>query len=303
MSATRSERPVPRWVPADLFPFQSRFLEIADQELHYIDEGSGPTLLLLHGNPTWSFLYRRIVLALRARFRCIAVDYPGFGLSRATPAYDFRPASHACVLEAFVDALDLTDVTFMVQDWGGPIGLWVAGRRPERVHGLVIGNTWAWPIEGDRHFERFSKVMGGRFGGLAIHYLNAFVNVLIPMGVTRRRLPRRVMNAYRAPFSSKAARLPTHVFPREIRASASFLAEVEAGLDRLRALPALIVWGDRDPAFRARERERFERIFSNHQTRVLKGAGHYIQEDAPDEIAAAIIAWWDHVVPPAVGPT
>lgn len=297
MEATKRE--APGWVPRKLFPFESRFIDIGGHSIHFVDEGSGPTLLLLHGNPTWSFLYRDIIQRLRGKFRCIALDYPGFGLSRAAPGYDYSPASHARMLEAFVDALELSEVTIMVQDWGGPIGLWVAGKHPERIRALVIGNTWAWPIDGDPHFERFSKMMGGAFGGVFIRHFNAFVNVMIPTNVKRKKLPREVMTAYRAPFATKDSRLPTRIFPREIRGSSTFLAAVETGLPALASKPVLIVWGDRDIAFRQQERERFEQTFPRHRTVILEGAGHYIQEDAPDEIAEAVETWWSDAVEPS----
>lgn len=290
---------VPAWVPTDLYPFQSRFIEIDNHRVHYIDEGSGPTLLFVHGNPTWSFLYRDIVRRLRGRFRCIAVDHPGFGLSTAAAGYDYLPASHAHVLEALVESLELTDFTVMVQDWGGPIGLWVAGRHAPQVRGLVIGNTWAWPIDGDPRFERFSSIMGGSIGGFAIRHFNAFVNVMIPMNTKRKKLSAEVMAAYRGPFPTRDSRWPTRVFPREIRGSSAFLAQVEQGLAALSERPVLIVWGDRDVAFLARERERFEQTFPSHRTVPLPGSGHYIQEDAPEEIADAIELWWDEVLEPS----
>ncbi len=284
---------LPEWLPMELFPFENRFAEIDGHTIHYIDEGSGPTLLLLHGNPTWSFLYRDIVLELRDRFRCIALDYPGFGLSTPTDGYDFLPASHARVVESFVKEMKLADISIMVQDWAGPIGLWVAGRRPEDIKALIIGNTWAWPIDGDPHFERFSKIMGGPIGGFFIRHFNAFVNFLIPSGVKRKKLPKEVMNAYRSPFPTKESRLPTRIFPREIAGSPDFLTEVEAGLVNLKDTPTLILWGDKDFAFREQEKTRFESAFPKHHTVILEGAGHYIQEDAPDEISRSIMEWWD----------
>ena len=266
-------------------------IEIDGARLHYLDEGAGPPMLMLHGNPTSSFLYRHVIAGLRDRFRCVALDYPGFGGSRAPAGYDFTPRAHSRVVERFVDALGLSGLTLFVQDWGGPIGLGFAGRRPERVRRLVIGNTWAWPVNGDIHFEYFSRLMGGPIGRFLIRRYNAFVNVLIPAGVRRRKLPPDVMAAYRAPIPTPESRLPTAIFPREILASRAYLAEVEKGLDRLRDRPALIAWGTRDIAFRARERERFERKFPHHRTVILEGAGHYIQEDAPEEIVAAIRVW------------
>jgi haloalkane dehalogenase len=118
---------------------------IAGARVHYVDEGSGPTLLLLHGNPTWSFLYREIIKELRGEFRCVAVDYPGFGSSVAPTGYGFTPAEHADVVADFLTQLDLSAVTLMVQDWGGPIGFAVATRHPDRFARFVIGNTWARP--------------------------------------------------------------------------------------------------------------------------------------------------------------
>ena len=116
--------------------------------MHYVDEGEGETLLLLHGNPSWSFVYRKMILRLRENFSCVAPDYPGFGLTEAPPGYGFTPGEHSENIERFVDKLELRDMTFVVQDWGGPVGLGLAGRRPGLAKRFVIGNTWAWPLVG-----------------------------------------------------------------------------------------------------------------------------------------------------------
>ena len=284
---------VPEWVPRDLFPFESRFRNIDGHVVHYIDVGSGPILLLLHGNPTWSFVYRDMIKRLASRFRCIAPDYPGFGLSSAAPGFDYRPESHARVVERLVAALELPSFSLLVHDWGGPIGLWLAGRHADRIRALVIGNTWAWPVNGDPHFERFARLMGGGVGRFAIDRFNIFVNVLMPLSVRRRRLRREVMEAYRSPFRKRDSRKATWIFPREIIASAPFLAEVESGLPRLRHLPTLLLWGDADPAFREVERLRFQRAFTRCRVHVLEGAGHYIQEDCADEMSSAVETWWE----------
>ena len=148
-------------------------------------------------------------------------------------------------------------------------------------------------MDGDPHFERFSRLLGGTLGGVLIRTFNLFVNLMIPTGVKRRKLPRSVMRAYRGLFARRDAREPTHILPREILSSRNYLRTVEQGLARLAHLPALIIWGDRDPAFREQERRRFEQLFLRHHTVHLRGAGHFIQEDAPDEIVAAIADWWD----------
>ena len=286
-----ADRPVrPAWVPDELFPFESHYADVAGSRVHYIDEGGGPPLLLLHGNPTWSFLYREIVKGLRDRYRCIAVDHPGFGLSSPAPGYGFTPAEHADVLEQLVLRLDLGDLTMMVQDWGGPIGFAVATRHPERFAAFVIANTWAWP-KGDPGTQLFSRLLGGAIGRRLILNRNLFVERLLPAGVRRGTLPEAVMNAYRGPFPTPASRRPTAVFPREILASRPFLADIERRLPLLSGRPALIVWPTKDVAFGDRERRRWEELFADHRTVLLEGAGHYIQEDAADEIVTAIRGW------------
>jgi haloalkane dehalogenase len=132
----------PAWVDDDPFPFESRFVTIDGHTIHYVDEGSGPALLLLHGNPTWSFVYRDVIHALRDEFRCVALDYPGFGLSSPRPGYRCLPEEHTHVVTAFVDALGLSGVTLVAHDWGGPIGLATVEQRPPRSTG------WCWPTPG-----------------------------------------------------------------------------------------------------------------------------------------------------------
>lgn len=278
----------PHWLDRALFPFTSRFVDVGANRVHYIDEGTGPVLLLLHGNPTWSFLYRHIVRLLSPHFRCIALDYPGFGLSTASAGYGYTPREHSGVLEGFVDALGLHDLRIMVQDWGGPIGLGLAGRRPDLVHSLIIGNSFAWPATAG--MKGFSYVMGNPVARRLITRRNMLARWLIPAG-TNRTLTEAELAAYMGPFPTPASRLPTWIFARQIRASAGYLAEVEAGLARLRGKPALIVWGDADGAFRAADRDRFAGLFPNHRIVDLPGAKHLIQENAPEAIASAILDW------------
>lgn len=279
----------PSWLTPQLYPFRDHWLDIDGHTVHYVDEGRGPVLLLLHGNPTWSFLYRHLIRELSGSYRCVAVDYPGFGLSTARDGFGFTPREQSQVVEKLALELDLRDITLMVQDWGGPIGLGFAGRHPDRVRALVIGNSWAWPENGNPKKEGFSSLMGGPVGRFAIRNFNAFVNLLIPLG-TVRSLSHEEMRAYRGPFPTRASRMPTAIFPREIIASTDYLAEVEANLPRLAGKPALIVWGARDGGFGEPERSRFERVFPNHRTVLFENASHFIQEDEPQRIASEIRA-------------
>jgi haloalkane dehalogenase len=282
----------PPWVDDELFPFESRFVEVDGHTVHHVDEGSGPTLLMLHGAPTWSFVYRLLIEQLRGEFRCVALDYPGFGLSTAAEGYGFTPEEHAAVTASFVEALDLRGVTLVVHDWGGPIGVAVLQAHPDRVDRVVLGNTWGWPVNGDPHFELFSRVVGGPVGRELIRRLNLFVNVLLPVGHQRRELSAHELQHYRDALSTRRRRHANAVFPLSIRRSRAFLQRVQSGLPLVAARPALIVWGDSDLAFRSKERRRWQALLPQAPTVVLRGAGHFLPSDAPEEMADAIRRWW-----------
>ncbi|RSN54350.1 alpha/beta hydrolase [Amycolatopsis sp. WAC 04182] len=281
----------PSWVDDDLFPFESHFADIDGHSVHYIDEGSGPTLVFLHGNPTWSFLWRDVIRALRADFRCIALDYPGFGLSTPKPGYRYWPEEHADVVTGFLDALGIKGATLVGQDWGGLIGLAAAQRRPDAFDRLVLANTWAWPVNGILHFEAFSRVIGGPAARFLVRRFNLLVNGFIPTGHRRRKPTSAEMTHYRRALDTPARRQASAVLPGRTLASRAFFGEVEAGLADVAHLPALIVWGDADIAFRPQERERLEATFPGHRTVIVEGAGTYVESDAPEEFVAAVRDW------------
>lgn len=272
----------------DLFPFTSRFYESSVGRIHYIDEGSGIPILLLHGNPTWSFLYRKIVPLLRDDFRCIAVDYPGFGLSDRPDGYGYTPAEHALVIGELIDDLDADGFVIMMQDWGGPIGLKIALERAERVRGLVLGNTWFWPL-GDLVTKFFSRTMSTHFMQRQMLEKNFFVERLMP-NVMSTKLTTAEMDHYRAAQPSPEARVGVAEFPRQILAAVPLLTRLSEDVPRvLGSKPALLVWGMKDFAFRPRRFiPRISEIFPDHHLTELTEAKHYIQEDAPQEIADSI---------------
>lgn len=274
-----------------LFPFEPHYLMLENgARIHYVDEGNGPVILLLHGNPTWSFLYRKIIDALKEDFRLIAPDYPGFGLSTAPQPYEFTAAEQAASMQEFVQKLGLDDMMIMVQDWGGPIGFGIAVDQPERVHGFIIGNTWAWPLERSGH-KLFSTIMGGWTGQFYAWCCNGIVDFFMTQGVEQPLAP-EVYAMYEAPFAQRASRTPTYVFPAQLWDAQAYLGHVYAHLPVLSDKPALIVWGTQDFAFKTPERERFETLFPNHKTVLLETASHFIQEDAAEEITEEIRFWY-----------
>ncbi len=176
-----------------------------------------------------------------------------------------------------------------MSDWGGPIGLRVAVEQRTKVSALIIGNTFAWPVNGDFHFEAFSRFFGGFLGRFLIRRFHAFVRLLIPAGTKKAKLSSEEMQAYLLPMNNASKRMPTYIFSRAILKSRDYLQKLEGDLESLHEKESLILWGDRDIAFRTLERQKFEKYFTNHKTRVLSGAGHFIWEDSPQEIADAIL--------------
>ncbi|SPM42660.1 Lysophospholipase, alpha-beta hydrolase superfamily [Mycobacterium numidiamassiliense] len=276
-----------------LYPFTSRWFDSSRGRVHYIDEGpagfAGPPLLLFHGNPTWSFLYRHIVVALRDRFRCIAPDYLGFGLSERPSGFGYTIDEHARVMGEFVDHLGLDGYLTMGQDWGGPISMAVAVARAQRVRGVVLGNTWFWPTD-VLTTKIFSRVMSSPPMQRAILRRNYFVERMIPLG-TAKPPSAAVMAHYRGVQPNPEARLGVAKMPKELLAARTLLDRLSHEVPAtLGAKPALFVWGMKDFAFRpGPSLPRMRAAFPDHVLVELPEAKHFIQEDAPDEIAAAII--------------
>ena len=273
-------------IPVGLFPVEHRFMDLEGARIHYVDEGAGRILLLLHGNPSWSFLYRKIIACSKLT-RCVALDYPGYGMSNAALGYGFTPREHSAILENFVDRLRLKGITMMVQDWGGPIGLGFAGRRPGLVSSLVIGNTFAWPLDDQFRIRIFSWFMGGPIGRSLTSAFNFVPKFFFARGLAQKVAP-EVRAMYLAPWQERARRAAATIAPRQLIKASPYLREVEASLDKLADRPALIVWGKADFAFGELERSRFEQIFLPHQTVTFERASHFLQEDEGERIAEAI---------------
>jgi pimeloyl-ACP methyl ester carboxylesterase len=276
------------------FPYEPRFLDAGEIRLHYVDEGppDAPPLLFVHGNPTWSYLWRRPIADLSARgHRCVAFDHMGFGRSDKPPqlsAYSLE--RHIDNAIALIDALDLSEVTLVGHDWGGPIGLGALLERRDRLRALVLMNTWAWelpsflpPFLREFRTEGLGEILA--LGG------NLFVES-IPGGMRRRDTDPLMMEAYRAPFPDYWSRAGTLAFQREIPLterdrSAPLMASIHERLPDL-SLPVLLVWGMRDPVFQPVFLEQWRELFPEAETVELADASHFLVEDSPDAVTAAI---------------
>jgi haloalkane dehalogenase len=272
----------------ELFPFESRWFESGVGPVHYVDEGEGRSLLLLHGNPDWSFLYRKFIAALKDTFRCVAPDYPGFGLSVHPDGYGYTAAEHTAVITELVDELALEDMVIVGADWGGPIGIELATRNPDRVHGFVMGNTWCWPVASPAQRE-FSQMMSSPERQREILEENFFVTTKMK-GQLQAELSEREFEHYTAVVPTPESREGIAVFPREIIDAGPWLTEiVERVPSTVAEKPIVLTFGREDPSLGAPEViERWQELFTNSTFVDLPGASHYVQEDAPDAMIAAI---------------
>ena len=276
-------------VEASEYPFEDHWLPLRDGYVHYVDEGQGPVVLLLHGNPTWSYIYRNVIKELRGECRLVALDYPGFGMSKAPAGYRFTPQEHSDVVADLVDRLELKNLVVVVYDWGGPIGANYAVRHRDNLRGFVVMNTWAWPASFLQIL--FSIAMGGwPFGYWLQTQKNFFAKSMLPDGIFRKeKVTESFRKAYTDPFPTPESRKPTWIFPRQIRKARAWLAEIESKLANISDLPAQILWGTHDdPGFPLADMAKWQSYLKLHETETLADASHSVQEDRPDRVVASI---------------
>jgi len=269
------------------YPFESKSIELdSGHRLHFVDEGSGEVLLCVHGNPTWSFAWRRVVREFSSTHRVIAIDHLGCGLSDKPQDYDYSLANHIANVQTLIEKLDLRNVTLLAHDWGGAIGMGAAGRMPERFARFVLFNTGAFrskliPL-------RIAVCRIPFFGTFALRGLNAFSRAAISMAVEKReRMTPAVKAGYLAPYDSWVNRVAVNRFVKDIplkesHPSWSTLVEVETGLEQFQQHPMLLVWGEKDWCFTTDFLDEFERRFPQANTLRIPDAGHYVFEDAPE---------------------
>ena len=275
------------------YPFEPHYMEIEGMRMHYVDEGHGDPILLLHGEPDWSFLYRKMIPPLATAFRVVAPDYFGFGRSdKPTDVGWYSYDRHTTSIKALIDELGLDGLTVVVQDWGGPIGLRVAAENPDRFARLVVLNTGlfvpdeGWPTEGFMRWRSFAERVG----------------LDLPVGrvmqnSTVHELDSSTVAAYEAPWPTSESKAGVAAFPLlvPIREGDPGAAEMERTRSVLAMwdVQALVIWSDSDPVFPLSAARSMLKVLRNagQDPIVVHGAGHMLQEDAGEEIADRILEW------------
>jgi haloalkane dehalogenase len=273
------------------YPFMPHYVELKGMRVHYVDEGRGPPVLMLHGEPTWSYLYRKMIPPIARRYRAVAPDYVGFGRSdKWTEVEKYTFDAHYRVVEGLIEALDLREITIVVQDWGGPLGLRFATRHPERMARLVILNTGLFTgsvvvSEGLRDWREYVA----RTPDLS-------VGSIVQRALYNRDLATEdVVRAYDAPFPDPESKAGARIFPAIIPTSpeepgAREMMETLEGLRRWDK-PALVMFSDQDPIFSVAVGRRFQQLIPGARFKVVEGAGHFLQEEKGEAIAAEVLSF------------
>ncbi len=277
------------------YPYLPRFFDAGGYMMHYVDEGEGEPVLMLHGDPTWGCLWRKFIPALSRNRRVIVPDHMGMGKSDAPEEpYPYLLRHHVANLESLVLALGLSDITLVVHDWGGPVGLGFAVRHPELIKRLVLTNTWAFARWPGAPFPKLVEMIRSPRGEQFVLGKNGYVARAIAGTVNYpEKITAEVMSAYLAPFPTPESRRALLCWSRDIPvnegdASWDEMKRIEDNLPLFADIPVLIVWGMLDPVLPPNVLDMWKRAYPHAQVREIPDASHFLQEDAPDKVIGAI---------------
>lgn len=276
------------WIDRNEYSFKSKFIETKYGKIHHLDEGSGQVLLFVHGNPNWSFGYRKLIEHFSKNYRCIAIDHIGFGLSDKPFEVSYLPQFHSENLEWFIEQLGLKNITIFMHDWGCPISINYAERNPKNVKKMVIFNGWFWSIKDNKTLKMFSKFMGTFLGKNLCKYFNFFPKVLLKVDVgDKNRFTKSIHQHYIRPFPKPETRKGTWIFPKAFLSEDKWLSDLWEKRDVLNHIPALFLWGLKDKAFPEPFLEKWKMAFPENTVAKFEYSGH----NSPEEIGEDAIPY------------
>lgn len=284
-------------VMESLSPFKKNYLNSNGQKYHYINEGTGNPVVMVHGNPSWSFYYRNLVSSLRSSHQCIVPDHIGCGLSDKPDDTDYNYTLKQRIddLEALLEYLDINvNITLVVHDWGGMIGMGYAARYPERIKRLVILNTGAFHLPKDKPFPWALWVCRNTLlGTVLVRGMNAFSSIASYIGVKRQPMAKEIREAYVAPFNSWKNRISTLRFVQDIPLKSSdrnydLVSQIASSLEKFKDLPSIICWGSKDFVFDKHFLAQWKQELPQAKVHEFTDCGHYILEDASSEVVSLV---------------
>jgi pimeloyl-ACP methyl ester carboxylesterase len=277
-----------QWLDKSEYPFTSNYFDINGQKLHYIEQGEGETILFLHGTPSWSFDYRNIIKKLKTDYRCVAIDHIGFGLSDKPEHYDYTTQNHCKTLERFILDKQLDNITLVVHDFGGPIGLNFAIQHPEKIKNLVVLNSWLWSSENDTDYIKLKKVLKSPILPFLYRYLNFSPKFILPQSFGDKKLQKKIVKQYTKPFADKTQRNGALAFAKSLLNDQKWFEELWNKRNAISDKPTLFIWGMKDSIIKPHNLEKFQNGFVNSTTVKLETCGHFPQEEQPEEVISAI---------------
>ncbi|MEL6842434.1 MAG: alpha/beta fold hydrolase [Bacteroidota bacterium] len=278
-----------QWVDRQTYPFASHHYSHPDGTIHYVDQGEGQVVVLLHGTPTWSYLYRGLIGPLSKQFRVIAPDMLGFGLSDKPRDVDYSVQAQAQRIADFLDQLEVPSFHLVVHDFGGPIGLNYALQHPDRIRSLSIANSWMWSARGEPAFEKMAKTLSSPLLPILYRWFNFSARVLLPQGFGNRRLlSKKIHRHYLAPLGRGQREAPLGL-ANSLLAGQDWFAGLWEQREQLAEIPALIIWGMKDRFLEAGYAERLASIWSESPKMLrLPEAGHFVWEEATEQILSVL---------------
>ena len=284
----------PEWVKSELYPFKDNWVDIDGHQIHYVDEGpvDAPVILFIHPGPGWSFTYRYQIKQLSDKFRCVAPDLPGYGLSQATDSYDYKLLSQSRILEKLVKVLNLRNIIVWANDGGGPTAILGLANQSDHVLGLVVGGTFGWSIRKYRSVAWTLRIVTS----LPFRFVNRYTNFLAwsmgsKMGLGTRTLTKEERSQYTGPFKKRNTR------NNALRLFASFNDKttqelLDRSLRSFRDKPALIQFGENDPMTGQHWPERWAQEIPNNHLIIIPHVRHFTFEGAPEATADNFLGWW-----------
>ena len=276
------------WLDKKEYPFNSNYFNVNGHQMHYIDEGQGETILFIHGTPSWSFDFRNVIKSLSKNYRCIAIDHVGFGLSDKPEFYDYSTQNHSWTLEKFVLDLGLKNINLVLHDFGGPIGLDFAIRNSQLIKRITVLNSWLWSSEGDPKYLKLKRILKSPLLPFLYKYLNFSAKYILPSSFGDSKLSTKMKAQFTRPFENRKQRNGTLAFAHSLLNDQEWFEQLWNKRPSISQIPILFVWGMKDPVLSNLCLEKFSEGFPNSKTVEIETAGHFPQEEQPQQVADAI---------------
>jgi haloalkane dehalogenase len=280
--------------PENLYPFESKWTIVNSHHIHYIDEGKGETILFCHPPVSSSFMYRNMIKRLSIKFRCIALDFPGFGLSEIAPAIGHTQSINAQseIVAGFIQTLRLNAVYLLMQECGGHAAIKVFLQHPEKLKGIIITDTIIFPVSTySRIKTMLSLIHGGIFNSINSNF-NFLIRAMTRFGINNRKLSREERNTYKAMFSTKTIRRASTRMLHQLVVEEELLSQIQTAFETtFNKLPALIIYGEKDPLTKMEVPQRVNKMLPNSELHFIEGEGHFPHEGEPEKMSDLITSW------------